>query len=345
MTAPASTTRPGDVSPGAMWLALAVVYVAWGSTYLGIRVVVEDMPPLLSAAGRFLTAALVMGTFLAVRSGPSVLLVRPRELRGAAIVGVLLLAGGNGGVVLGERTVPSGLAALLVAMVPLWLIVFRFGAGERPRLLTWAGVLVGFLGLAVLVLPGGGAGGTTVGIAFIVGASLSWSVGSFLSPRMPMPANPFVATVWEMLAAAIALLVLGTVRGERLTDFAGASASSWIALGYLVVFGSLVAYTAYVWLLQNAPLSLVSTYAYVNPVVAVILGAIILAEPLTAPIVAGGAIVVAGVALVVRAEGTRRRGPTGEPVRPLRAGLRPGRGPGRRGGAPPRSARAGRRTP
>lgn len=305
MTAHPAATRASDVSPGAVWLALVIVYIAWGSTYLGIRIVVEDMPPLLSAAGRFLTAAVLMGTFLAVRSGARVLRVRPRELRGAAIVGILLLTGGNGGVTLGERTVPSGLAALLVAMVPLWLILFRFAGGERPRLLTWTGVLVGFVGLGVLVLPGGGAGGTTTGIVFIIGATLCWSVGSFLSPRMPMPANPFVATVWEMLSAAIALLVLGSARGERPSDFAEASASSWIALGYLVVFGSLVAYTAYVWLLQNAPLSLVSTYAYVNPVVAVLLGAVILAEPLTGAIVTGGAIVVVGVALVVQAERPR----------------------------------------
>lgn len=305
MTTQPTTTQRADVSPAALWCALGVVYVAWGSTYLGIRVVVEDMPPLISAGARFLTAAVLMGTFLALRSGPRVLRVRPRELRGAAIVGVLLLGGGNGGVVLGERTVPSGIAALLVAMVPLWLILLRFASGARPRLLTWAGVLVGFVGLAVLVLPGGGAGGTTAGILIIVGASLSWSVGSFMSQRMPMPANPFVATVWEMLAAAIALLAIGTVSGERLGDFGDASTSSWIALGYLVVFGSIVAYSAYVWLLQNAPLSLVSTYAYVNPVVAVLLGALILAEPLTGAIVTGGAIVVLGVALVVRAERPR----------------------------------------
>ncbi|MCL3837122.1 EamA family transporter [Aeromicrobium duanguangcaii] len=293
-----------EVSPGTLWLALVVVYLAWGSTYLGIRVVVEDMPPLMSAGARFLTAAVLMGTFLTVRSGPRALRVHPRELRGAAVVGVLLLAGGNGGVVLGERTVPSGLAALLVAMVPLWLILLRFAGGARPHLLTWVGVLVGFVGLGVLVLPGG-ADGTTAGIVTIVGASLCWSIGSFMSQRMPMPMNPFVATVWEMLAGAITLLVIGTVSGERPSDFGDAAAASWIALGYLVVFGSIVGYSAYVWLLQNAPLPLVSTYAYVNPVVAVLLGALILAEPLTATILIGGAIVVVGVAMVIRAERQR----------------------------------------
>jgi drug/metabolite transporter (DMT)-like permease len=215
---------------------------------------------------------------------------------------VLLLAGGNGGVVLGELTVPSGLAALLVAMVPVWLILLRTVSGSRPRAMTWIGVLVGFIGLGVLVLPGGGAGGTTAGVLYIVGATISWSVGSFMSQRMPMPANPFAASVWEMLAGAIALLAIGLARGERPDDFGAASGSSWFALGYLVVFGSIVAYSAYVWLLQNAPISLVSTYAYVNPVVAVFLGALILSEPITGAIIAGGAIVVIGVALVVRAE-------------------------------------------
>jgi drug/metabolite transporter (DMT)-like permease len=302
MTAQTPTNQRTDASKGALWSALAVVYVVWGSTYLAIRVVVEDTPPMLSAGLRFFTAALLMGTFLVIRSGPGVLRVRRRELRGAAIVGVLLLAGGNGGVVLGERTVPSGLAALLVAMVPVWLILLRAASGSRPRLLTWVGVLVGFVGLGVLVLPGGEGTGTTTGVLFIVGATLCWSVGSFMSQRMPMPANPFAATVWEMLAGAVALTVIGLGSGERPGDFSATSGSSWLALGYLVVFGSIVAYSAYVWLLQNAPISLVSTYAYVNPVVAVFLGALILDEPVTGAIIAGGAIVVLGVALVVRAE-------------------------------------------
>ena len=314
MTANAATHQRTDASKGAMWSALAVVYVVWGSTYLAIRVQVEDMPPLLSAALRFLTAALLMGSFLAIRFGPSVLRVRPRELRGAAIVGALLLAGGNGGVVLGERTVPSGLAALLVAMVPLWLILLRSASGARPVLLSWIGVLVGFVGLGVLVLPGGGAGGTTAGVLFILGATACWSIGSFMSQRMPMPANPFAATVWEMLAGGTVLLVIGLVRGERPAEFGEASGSSWAALAYLVVFGSIVAYSAYVWLLQNAPISLVSTYAYVNPVVAVFLGALILSEPVTGAIIAGGAIVVVGVALVVRAERPKHEEPTVEPA-------------------------------
>ncbi len=302
MTTLAQTTTRTRRSPGVIWGALIVVYVVWGSTYLAIRVTVEDMPPLLTAASRFLIAGVVMAGILAARHGPAVLRVRPRELRGAAIVGVLLLAGGNGGVVLGERTISSGLAALLVAIVPLWLIVLRRASGDRPRALTWTGVLVGFVGLVVLVQPGGGGGADMVGVLFVLGATTCWSVGSFYSQRTTMPANPFVATVWEMLAGGMALTVLGFLRGERVSPPSAYSTESLLALGYLIVFGSLVAFTAYVWLLHNAPLSLVSTYAYVNPVVAVFLGALLLSEPVTVAILLGGGIVVVGVALVVTAE-------------------------------------------
>lgn len=289
----------------ALWGALGIVYVVWGSTYLAIRVSVEDMPPLLMAGGRFLVAGVIVSAVLAVRHGPRVLRVRPLELRGAAVVGILLLAGGNGGVVLGERTVPSGLAALLVATVPLWVVLLRRGTGDLPRALTWAGVLLGFGGLVVLVLPGDHGGGGVAGVAFVLGAAACWTVGSFMSQRMAMPANPFVGSVWEMLLGGAVLVVLGILRGERPGPLDSYASESWLAFAYLIVFGSLVAYTAYVWLLQNASLSLVATYAYVNPVVAVLLGALILDESVSLPIVVGGAIVVVGVALVVSAERPR----------------------------------------
>jgi drug/metabolite transporter (DMT)-like permease len=309
--APAIPALTGTRRPSAatIWIALGVVYVVWGSTYLAIRVMIQDMPPLLSASARFAAAALVMAVFLSIRFGPKVLRVRPRELGSAALVGVLLLAGGNGGVMLGERSVPSGVAALLVAVVPLWVILLRRAAGDRPRWLSWLGVLVGFVGLAVLVLPGGGSGGATFGMVTIICAAFCWAVGSFFSQRIPVPENPFVATVWEMAAGAAAMCLLGFVRGERVADLGSYAGKSWFAWAYLVVFGSIVAFSAYVWLLQNAPISLVATYAYVNPVVAVFLGALILSEPVTGAIIFGGAIVVVGVALVVRAE--RPRPPTG----------------------------------
>ena len=306
----AAAVAPEVAAPGlapsraAIWGALAIVYVVWGSTYLAIRVVVKEMPPITSAGLRFITASLLVGAYVALRHGPGTLRVRPRELGSAAIVGVLLLLGGNGLVSLGERTVPSGLTALLVAATPLSIVILRRISGDRPRLMTWAGVLVGIAGLVVLVAPGI-SGGSTAGTILIVVATLSWALGSFASPRLAMPSNPSVATAWEMLAGGLAMLIVGLARGERFDFSFGYSGKSIFALAYLVVFGSIVAFSAYVWLLSKAPISLVATYAYVNPIVAVILGALLLSESVTAVIVIGGAIVVAGVALVVGAERPR----------------------------------------
>ncbi|MDQ3432130.1 MAG: EamA family transporter [Actinomycetota bacterium] len=309
LTDPAAGPARRPASTARVWTALAIVYVFWGSTYLAIRVVVETMPPFLSAGARFLAAAGLLGTVLIMRVGVKAFRVTRRQLAGAALVGLLLPLGGNGLVVWGEQTVRSGLAALLVAAVPLWVVLLRSATGDRPRLPTLAGVCVGFTGLAVLVIPGGGATGpATVGVLVILLGSLSWAVGSFASPRLPLPANPFVATAYEMLAGGAGLVLLGLATGEgRDLRPAEWSAASWAALIYLVLFGSLLAYTAYVWLLGSAPISLVSTYAYVNPVVAVLLGALVLSEPLSWGTLIGGGIVVAGVALVVSTERPRRR--------------------------------------
>jgi drug/metabolite transporter (DMT)-like permease len=286
---------------------MATVYVVWGSTYLAIRVVIETMPPMLSAGVRFLVAAGIVGMILIGRSGLKVLRVELHQAAAAALVGILLLVGGNGGVVLGERTVASGIAALLVAMVPLWVVVLRALTGDRPRSRTVLGVLVGFAGLTILVVPSGNAGTTTVGgILLIIGASLSWSIGSLLAGRAAMPANPFATTFYEMLAGGSVLVLIGLAAGEaKDVDLGTISGRSWLALAYLVVMGSVVAFSAYVWLLHNAPISLVATYAYVNPVIAVLLGALILNEPITAAVVAGGAVIVLGVVLVVSKERQR----------------------------------------
>jgi drug/metabolite transporter (DMT)-like permease len=283
---------------------MATVYVVWGSTYLAIRVVIETMPPMLSAGVRFLVAAGIVGMILIGRSGLKVLRVELHQAAAAALVGILLLVGGNGGVVLGERTVASGIAALLVAMVPLWVVVLRALTGDRPRSRTVLGVLVGFAGLTILVVPSGDAGTTTVGgILLIIGASLSWSIGSLLAGRAAMPANPFATTFYEMLAGGSVLVLIGLAASEaKDVDLGTISGRSWLALAYLVVMGSVVAFSAYVWLLHNAPISLVATYAYVNPVIAVLLGALILNEPITAAVVAGGAVIVLGVVLVVSKE-------------------------------------------
>jgi drug/metabolite transporter (DMT)-like permease len=292
------------------WAALVVVYVVWGSTYLGIRIVIETVPPLLGGGMRFVIAAVVLAAVLVWREGLGVLRVPAPGLRSAVLVGVLLLTGGNGMVAIAEQHISTGLAALLVASVPLWLVIFRLGTGDRPSVVTVFGVILGFSGVALLSVLGDGGPSGGAGIAIILLASLAWSVGSFLSGRLPLPANSFVASVYEMAAGGLMLLVIGLVRGERL-DFGQVSARSWLALAYLVVFGSLLAFTSYVWLLGTAPISLVGTYAYVNPAVAVVLGALVLDESVDRTTLAGGAVIILGVGLVVSTERrARRAGPT-----------------------------------
>ncbi|WKD32807.1 EamA family transporter [Streptomyces xanthophaeus] len=299
---PATATARGRI-PGAVWAALAVVYVVWGSTYLGIRIVVATMPPFLSAGARFITAGLLLSAVVAWRYGPAALRATRAQLGSAALVGLLLILGGNGLVVLAETSVPSGLAALLVAAVPMWVVVLRTSTGDRPPSRTLAGVLVGLAGLAVLTSPGLSGEVRLSGVLLVVAASVLWSLGSFSAPRLKLPANPFTGSAYQMFAGGVAAVVVGLLRGEhRGLDPAAFSTASWLALGYLTVVGSLVGFTAYVWLLQAAPLSLVSTYAYVNPVVAVALGTLILDEALTWPILVGGAIVVAAVGVIVRTE-------------------------------------------
>ncbi|MEV6861787.1 EamA family transporter [Streptosporangium subroseum] len=288
-----------------VWGALAIVYVVWGSTYLAIKIVVETLPPLLGGAMRFVTASLILGAVVFLFRGRQAFRMNRRELGGAALVGLLLLTGGNGMVAVAEQHISSGLAALLVASVPLWLVIFRVVTRDRPQLMTLAGVLIGFGGVAVLSLTGGGSAADGAGIAVILLASLSWSLGSFLSARIPMPADPFAASAIEMAAGGAGLVLTALVVGERL-NLTAVSGRSWIALAYLVLMGSLVGFTAYVWLLGNAPISLVSTYAYVNPVVAVVLGALILSEPVTTSMVAAGVVIVLGVALVVSTERRRK---------------------------------------
>ena len=286
-----------------MWSALGIVYVLWGGTYVAIRVMVEDVPPLLGAGARFAIAGLVMLAVLAVRGHR--VRVAPRSLLAAGLVGLLLPAGGNGLVTVAERDVPAGLAALLIASVPLWLVLMRSTVGgERVHRGTLAGVAVGFVGLAVLLLPGSRpAEATAIGILLVLVASLTWATGSFLSPRLSMPSDPLVSTAWQMVVGGGALLVGALASGEAGDPhLAHASAKSLLAFAYLVVAGSWVAFTAYAWLLQNVPISKVATYAYVNPLVAVLLGWALLSEQLTVGTAAGAALIVASVAAIVRRE-------------------------------------------
>ena len=287
-------------APWKTWTALGLVYVVWGSTYLAIRYVVVGLPPLLTASTRFVLASLLIATFVLVRRGRASFVATRRQWLGAGGIGLLLLLGGNGGVTLAEQAhLPSGLTALLVAGVPLFVVLLRLLVRDRPSNRTVLGVAIGFVGLAVLLLPGARPVGVSVLAAgTVVVSSFMWSLGSFFATRVELPADPLVATVGEMTGGAVGLLLVGVARGERF-DASTVTTSSLLALVYLVLFGSIVAFTAYSWLLGTAPLSQVATYAYVNPVVAVVLGALVAGEHVTAVSLVGGAVTVLAVAIVV----------------------------------------------
>jgi len=283
-----------------VWVALWTVYVLWGSTYIGIAVTVETLPPILTVSVRFLLAGAVMAGWVLWRRGGSAFRVRPAEAATAIAVGILLPSS-NALLFIAERDVPSGLASLIIAAVPLWVIVLRLTTRDRPTGAALVGVLVGFAGVALLVRPGGDVGGATaLGLTLAVIASVTWAIGSYVSSRLPMPKDAFAATAIEMAAGGLFLLPIGLLVDP--IDPGSWSTRSIVAFGYLVVFGSLVGYTAYVWLLANAPIGKVATYAYVNPVVAILLGALILHEHVTKTILGGAAVIVAAVAVVVRRE-------------------------------------------
>ncbi len=335
-------TRDGQALPVAA--SLGTVYLVWGSTYLAIRVMVETLPPLLAASARFLVAGILMLAFLWLRSrvsrSPSARLERVswRHWRSAAIVGGLLLLGGNGFVVLSEQRIDSGITAVLVAAVPIWMNLFEaIVTRRRPSPLAMVGVVAGFGGVAILLAPVGGVRAIDpVGVGMALFASVSWAAGSLYSRHAPMPRSGLRATGMELLAGGVLLAVVGTATGELgRADPSGFSSASIAAVGYLVVFGSLVGFTAYTWLLQHAPVSTVATYAYVNPVVAVILGALILNEQLTPRTLAAFVLVIGAVVAMVRGRPreAEEMAPAPEPVlEPLDAeptsGSEPGRGDG-----------------
>jgi drug/metabolite transporter (DMT)-like permease len=286
-----------------VWLALSTVYLVWGSTYLAIRVAIETLPPLLMASVRFLVAGGALYAW-SIRRGPRVQdRPGPRQWTAATILGGALLLGGHGGVVLAEERISSGLAALLIGTVPLWMaLILWFFYRERLPAVVLGGLLVGFGGMALLVTPAGTGRADFAGSLYVVGAGLSWAAGSVWARNAPLPRRPLVGTAMQMLAGGALLGLVGLARGEAGRFHpADVSLSSALALAYLTVFGAIVAFTAYIWLLRAAPTSLVSTYAYVNPVVAVFLGWVILNERVTARTLAGGAVIVLAVALIVTA--------------------------------------------
>ncbi|MGH2672416.1 MAG: EamA family transporter [Actinomycetota bacterium] len=312
------TGRDHDVraSPTLIWTALSAVYLIWGTTYLAIRVTNETLPPLIAAGARFLVAGAVLYA-VTVRRG-DVEGDRPTRANwiAAGLVGAGLVAGGNGLVVLAEVTLPSGIIALIIALVPLWMaLVDRVLLRQRVGWITTFGLVLGFGGAALLIgVAAFDTGAPLSGMLIGVLASLSWTCGSLYSRNAPLPKRPLVGAGMEMMVGGAILIVAGTLRGELpLIRFESFSMESLLALAYLVTIGSWVGYTSYVWLLRNARTSLVSTYAYVNPVVAVFLGWLILDETVTLRTIAAGAVIVIAVAIIIS---TNRPSDRDEPAEP-----------------------------
>lgn len=313
-SAPATATTRGSTLR--VWSALLIVYFVWGSTYVAIALMIETMPGLTGSGIRFLTAGIAMAVIVAIARGPRTLRVTRRQAGSSALIGIMLPATGVGTVSIVSDHVPTSVAALIVATIPLWVVVIRLVTRDRPRPFTLIGVIIGLGGLAFILLPGGSstpasgpaADGTAIvaGSIALVCSSFVWALGSWLSPRLATPSNILVFTTYQLVVAGMVLLVAGALSGERI-NFASVSTASWLGLAYLIIFGSLVSYTAFTWLIGNASLSLVSTYAYVNPAVAVILGVIVFGEVISSDVIFGVLFVLGGVALVVSGERVRRQ--------------------------------------
>jgi drug/metabolite transporter (DMT)-like permease len=285
-----------------IWIALLVVYIFWGSTYLAIRYAVETIPPFLMAGTRFLVAGALLYAWRRLAGDPA---PTRKQWLAAGLIGVLLLFGGNGMVSWAEQKVPSGVAALMVGAVPLWMALIEAlrPGGMRPNLLGGLGLVVGFGGILLLVAPSLTTTGPTelhpLGMILLLVAAFSWSLGSIYSRHANLPGSPLLGTSMEMLVGAAALYLAGTLTGEWHGLVLGnVSLRSWLGLAFLIVFGSMLTYSAYTWLLRAAPLSLVSTYAYVNPLVAILLGSLFARELLNLRILVA-ALVIIGSVLVI----------------------------------------------
>lgn len=296
----ASVAKP-QASRTLIILAFAAVYILWGSTYLAISVAVETIPPFFMAGVRQFLAGTLMFVFLKARGAEW-----PRRLhwRSAAMVGLLMLVGGNGFVTFSEQQIPSGLAALIVATVPLWMVLFDWLVfkGKRPAMQVAIGLVVGFVGVGLLIGPGqfgGDSGYDTLSLVILLLAPVLWAIGSLYSRRAPLPDNTALGTSMEMLAGGVLLGVLGLATGETARlDIAAISSESLLAVLYLIIFGSIVGFSAFVWLLKTVDPAQVSTNAYVNPVVAVFLGWLILGEPVTPQILVVAGVIIVAVILI-----------------------------------------------
>ena len=307
-----------------VWAGILVLYFVWGSTYLGIRIAIDTIPPFVMAGIRFVTAGVVLLGWSILREGRSFEWPSAREWRDTTIVGGLLLLGGMGLVSWGEQTVPSGIAALMVAMMPVWVAVLGWiFLRERLAPVAIVGIMIGIAGVAILVGPEGSPAENSdpTGVLALILSPVSWAIGSLYSAnRARLPRRPLVATGGQMLAGGILLCVVGLITGEWAGfNPAAVSGESIVAIAYLTVIGSLLAFTTYGWLLRVAPLQFIATYAYVNPVVAVILGVLILNEPLTPRTLVAGGIIVFAVALIITARGRMRAPAPATPAEEPRA--------------------------
>lgn len=311
MTASAPPVAGARESRVRLVAAFAAVYVIWGSTYLAIRYAVETMPPFLMGGVRFLLAGAMLYAWTRLRGGAA---PTRAQWRAAAITGVLLLVGGNGSVLWSEQHVPSGVVALIVAIVPLWMVLFDWWRpnGSRPRAPVFAGLGLGLVGLAMLIGPNvlsgrpGGPSVKTVAVFVPVLGSLLWALGSIYSKYAERPSSSQLATGMQMLGGGLAFLVVGTASGEwRNLDVSAISRASWIGFLYLLTFGSLLGFTAYIYLLRATTPAKAATYAYVNPVVAVLLGWAVAGELLTARTLVAAAIILAGVAIITLTGGSQ----------------------------------------
>ncbi len=285
-----------------IWTALIALYIVWGSTYLAIRFAVETIPPFMQAGLRFLISGIILVIWRLAAGDPA---PTKRQWLSTVIVGTALLLGGNGLVSWAEQHVPSGIAALMVSTSPMWLVLFEAlrPGGVKPTLRGVIGLLIGFGGVILLVGPsefnGRATQFDTLGTVALLAAALLWSIGSIYSKHADMPASSLLSTGMEMLAGAVALFLVSAGSGEwSRFSFAAVTMRSWLGLAYLITFGSLIGFVSYGWLLQNAPISLMSTYAYVNPVVAVFLGGWLASESLTPRILVAAAVIIGSVIFI-----------------------------------------------
>jgi drug/metabolite transporter (DMT)-like permease len=293
-------------SRSALLGAFITIYLVWGSTYLGIRVAVETLPPFLMAGARFLIAGGMLAGWLAVTRG---FRASARQWRDNAIIGTFLLLGGNGLVAWAEQYIPSGLTALIIGSQPLMMVVTEWAwrGGHRPTVLTGIGLLLGFAGVTWLAAPwesAAGGGLNVGGVIAILAGGIFWAFGSIYGRHVREPAEPLTAAAMQMLCGSVALTVTALLHGD-FTGFSPAAVSthSWLAFGYLIVAGSLVGFSTFVWLMKHSTPARVSTYAYVNPLVAVFLGWLILGEPVTARTLAAAAVIVISVAVITSQRG------------------------------------------